>query len=933
MKKSIAFVTSGLDFNGDTLKTKALGGSESAMIYMARELAKLNNEVTVYCECDKPGIYDNVDYRHCHTFMEDNKSQFDVCIISRFTHFLAKPIDSKLNMLWIHDTGIHDPEIAMSRIDNVFCLSEFQRKGFETRYNLKTDHFWITTNGFDPDLVPKRVPFEQKKNNYIYSSRYERGIIKLLEEIWPKILDKNPKATLNLCGYDNKATFESKDEYLLNYYKRANELIGSYDSIYNHGCLSKTDYYKLLTNCAYMVYPSDFPEISCISAIEAQACGCLVLTSNASALAETVKSNTKIDINEHFNDNYLALLDKYVDKVYEAEVDKVLEKIQEYDWLKIAKSWNNKLDNLFIERSTKYRDKIINQLVYCSDIVAVTKLSDDEKYKQLLERSISDNANIDKTYNPLVDAWENSRIKEVISIIRNSILELNYSIKILDLGSHDGGVSRIILDNFHFFIEKLYAYDSCDKALTYYKDNFKSKYKQLEFIHDDVLNIEKYKDLDINFIFVGELLEHIKDTVDFLTKLVSIVNQKTIICFTTPAGPWDNVDKIKFAVEHMHHFELNDIKKIFQEVDLKIVRPKETMMGRHGEPLYHWIYYFTINPEEHPKFHYPDYMDKFIKTRPYKSISGSMIVKNEENNLARCIKSFYDIVDELIIVDTGSTDSTLEIAAKYTDKIYHYKWEEEDGLGDFSKARNYALSKCSGDYVLWMDADEELINPQVLVRHIFSDYYDSILIKQRSCIVYGDPSEHDDPYPDRLFKREGASFTGVVHEYVTYGNNWVSKALFQDISFIVHYGTINKPKRQDRIKGRYFDLIVKNYNKYPDRLMAQYYYMGLMATIVKEMGDLSKLPEVFEIWNKKLVPSGDLWLLKKSLNFIQDMYVALYHNNIILPFGALEYREFENELGNKIRLIATSDAEFELFLKIISNQSLNEYKTLIQYRF
>ena len=54
MKKSIAFITSGLEFNGNSLIEKSLGGSESAMIYMAREITKLGNDVTVYCECDKP---------------------------------------------------------------------------------------------------------------------------------------------------------------------------------------------------------------------------------------------------------------------------------------------------------------------------------------------------------------------------------------------------------------------------------------------------------------------------------------------------------------------------------------------------------------------------------------------------------------------------------------------------------------------------------------------------------------------------------------------------------------------------------------------------------------------------------------------------------------------------------------------------------------
>ena len=64
----------------------------------------------------------------------------------------------------------------------------------------------------------------------------------------------------------------------------------------------------------------------------------------------------------------------------------------------------------------------------------------------------------------------------------------------------------------------------------------------------------------------------------------------------------------------------------------------------------------------------------------------SMIIKNEEKFLEGCLDSVKDIVDEIIIVDTGSSDKSLEIAAKYNAKIYHFDW-----IDDFSAARNYAL--------------------------------------------------------------------------------------------------------------------------------------------------------------------------------------------------------------------------------------------------
>lgn len=87
------------------------------------------------------------------------------------------------------------------------------------------------------------------------------------------------------------------------------------------------------------------------------------------------------------------------------------------------------------------------------------------------------------------------------------------------------------------------------------------------------------------------------------------------------------------------------------------------------------------------------------------ALSLCMIVKNEEKHLARCLSSVKDAADEIVIVDTGSSDKTIEIAESFGSKIFHFNW-----INDFSAARNYSLSKCSSDWILYLDADEQL-NP------------------------------------------------------------------------------------------------------------------------------------------------------------------------------------------------------------------------------
>ena len=130
-----------------------------------------------------------------------------------------------------------------------------------------------------------------------------------------------------------------------------------------------------------------------------------------------------------------------------------------------------------------------------------------------------------------------------------------------------------------------------------------------------------------------------------------------------------------------------------------------------------------------------------------------MIVKNEEAMLARCLESVKG-VDEIIIVDTGSTDKTKEIASQFTDKIFDFEW-----CDDFAKARNFALDNCSGDWVLSIDADEVLEEGGIekIREYINSTNKNSLGILMRS----GNNAYH----VPRLFRNiVSIKWVGKIHE-------------------------------------------------------------------------------------------------------------------------------------------------------------------------
>ena len=148
------------------------------------------------------------------------------------------------------------------------------------------------------------------------------------------------------------------------------------------------------------------------------------------------------------------------------------------------------------------------------------------------------------------------------------------------------------------------------------------------------------------------------------------------------------------------------------------------------------------------------------------TISLCMIVKNEEKNLERCLASYAPLMDEIIVVDTGSTDKTKEIAAKFTDKIYDFTW-----INDFSAARNFSFEKASCDYIFSADADEVLDEENrqqfALLKQVLDEEIEIVQMYYGNQLQNGTIYNYDCELRPKLFKRL-RKFTWIepIHETV-----------------------------------------------------------------------------------------------------------------------------------------------------------------------
>ncbi len=209
-----------------------------------------------------------------------------------------------------------------------------------------------------------------------------------------------------------------------------------------------------------------------------------------------------------------------------------------------------------------------------------------------------------------------------------------------------------------------------------------------------------------------------------------------------------------------------------------------------------------------------------LKAKP--TISACMIVKNEEELLPDCLESIRDWVDEIVIVDTGSTDKTIEIAQLYKAKIYQQKWE-----GNFSKHRNYSIEKATSDWILIIDADERFINEDINIirQQINKADYDIIAIN-----VYNVSGKFEEKVTSlasvRLFKRGlNLRYQGIVHNQLEIDP---SIPVLRTKARIKHLGYGLNEKKMAAKADRTIKLLEKQIQEQPDFAFAYFNYAQVL---------------------------------------------------------------------------------------------------------
>jgi len=367
-EKPLFVIFTGVDngiWDETSIEKGGIGGSETNTICVSREMAKLGYRVKIFNNC-KECHFDykdnNIEYIHHDKFQEwINYNYIDCFLSSRWSYPFQYPIRSKLNLLLAHDVFIKGDKNAVfqNKVNYYLALSNEHRNHLSDYHSISKEKILITANGIDLSRFDKKI--KKDPNRMIYSSSLDRGFDVLALNIFPRLKKMYPKMELHVFygieGWDQAIQWKKKNNQFQNWevelYDRV-QLGLQQEGVFFHGKIDQNQLAEEFLKASYWFYSTHFEETFCITALEAMAAQCAIVTSNYWGLIDTVK-NADVLIDYDRTNRFYNRSDKYQmqflqkcskmieDKEYRNNYLRAgLERVKKFEWKNIA----NQLDNL-----------------------------------------------------------------------------------------------------------------------------------------------------------------------------------------------------------------------------------------------------------------------------------------------------------------------------------------------------------------------------------------------------------------------------------------------------------------------------------------------------------------------------------------------------------------------------------------------------------
>lgn len=885
MRLRIAIACPGMPIDPADPFGRALGGSESAAIAVATELAKLGHESILFCECNKEANINGVRYLPIALYSGFAASTpHDISIVQRQWSLVShSQMLAKVVLFWAHDLlrkRSADSVTGMCwAIDRVLVVSEWMRWHYFDVAGLPLRSMEVAPNGLDLAGIAAAAalagPRERKR--LLYASRFERGVDVLIEKVMPEIWAEDPEVCVDICGYSHTIAG------MADFYRAVMGKIERLEPrVHWLGHLSKEELWRTMYERAALVYPNPSPnvpafaEVSCMVAMEAMACGLPVITSDNGALRETLGSAGSLIVDgkgtdlDHGAKMAATVLRLLRDPVLRSEVGarglveaagkgwgrtaqailKVAAEVlaeNNADPFRLAAHFAHRQDieaarqalkHCELEEGTpaaKLRAMIAGRYAFTRSDAAMAA-----HYDGLGER-VKDFPESLKRLENEGHRFTAEGVVPRFGYLAEAIMAAKDVVTLLDYGCGHGECAIVLSNITNVKVQGVDVSGLAIGAAKGFRDRFAKDVEKVRF--ELIEGLEAFVEAEVakgtryDGLVLGEILEHVRDPFHTFDQLARLLRPNALVLVTMPWGPWEaDVDN---PPQHIREWTKDDLGEVFGAF------PKIKIMTSHqgnsvsGEPCGYSLVAFRFDPKA--SLGAIDWHRKLANQRPTQTLSVNMIVGGDtvHTTLHWSLSAIASLANEIVIADCGMSPEAWRIAQSYGATIIQSSSPLDIG---FDAVRNLLLNHSRMDWVLWIDADERLVNAAALRKYLRESNIDAYAIRQHHWSIEGNILPD---LPARLIRNrpiyvrpdlcQKPRFFGLVHEHPEVDlNEGLGRVVMLSEVSIGHVGYIEGQARTGRfLRNR--PMLLRDCEKYPARRLQKHLMIRDNAILVGKL--------------------------------------------------------------------------------------------------
>jgi len=866
-KRQIAIVSGGMPHGPDTLENRSLGGSETAAIMVAKELAASpDNAVTLFAPIDPDytptgaAHDDGVRYIPIDAFPGHAQSfPFDAIIVSRNPKFIQAADDGNGNIithqatkcfLWLHDVAT--PEFAENlnpvlwAFDGIWTVSEFHAQQVHRVTGVPLSSITPMRNGIVP-YTGGALPNKRSDRKLFYASRPERGLAYLVAP--GGVMDLLPEYELEFAMYGWP---DQVPQHMSEYYSQLLKMAEARPNVKFLGALTQNQIREKLAEAAAYVYPSNFEETSCILAREAVSVGCPFIGTNLGALPESA-TGILVEPPQQLGDApfvsaFAARVRNFLNSqsAQDAMANEMAKRRKrgDLDWAGVAEMMQGAM---FAGGRKRSAYSLAQGLWARGDVVTALKLLEDQpddtiagrlKNKLLdlypgIGRGLTKEdalgelaAHYDRLYESRKLTYGslkgNPRFETVVQEIE--ALGLADGARVVEIGCCEGNQLFNLAERFPRL--KFVGVDHSSKLIERASEELKARNL------DNVLLTTEFAG-EGDLALLTEVLEHVADPAAMMR---DVDLRFGAVITTTPVGPWEanrlfsSVDEF-FQPEHLWHIGIPEMEDMVGHKPSFQYSFIPYSAAANGEVLGNLVCSFRPDRGASPVGEIDVTRKLTIGAPREQTVGAAIICMNDEEDILRMLKSVAAQGIRLISLAIGpSTDATIGLIQLFAKR---HPWIEiqiteidkiEAGKLGFDDARNVSVEaiKSEVDWILWIDCDEKLVGN--IRPYMRENPYQSYSIHQHHFTVEPRGGQTQIDRPARLFRAdEGFEFAGKVHEHAEVGgvNGGPGHSLLLPNVDIAHTGYTNEAVRRRRF-SRNFPLLEWDRKVNPDRDLGKF---------------------------------------------------------------------------------------------------------------